>query len=513
MKFRKIITFLIIVILLLLTTLIFTTSKYINEKYVIDEILYYLMNDIGGISEGIVKYWIGENVLPFIVIFLIIVTPLLVSYSTSKTFKIRIRKKKVQFTLFPRSNKFRITYSLFMLALSAVVGFFLLGIDEFLKRTFENSMFIEEHYVDGRKTMIQFPEAKRNLILIYLESMENALIDEKNGGGWPYKVIPELEILARDNINFSNTNQIGGAYPINNTVWTVAAMVATTSGLPLKIPIERNSYTSSENFLKGAYTLGDVLKKEGYNLKLMVGSDAQFGGRLNYFTNHGEYEIYDYNTAIQEGKMTKEDKVWWGFDDSHLFTWAKDEILELANEKEPFNFTILTVNTHFPDGYLEENAERLYDTQYENVYAHSSKQVDEFIRWLKRQDFYDNTTVVLIGDHLSMQDPAYYEGKLNPEFVRTIYNAFLNVPITPTKANYRLFTSLDMYPTILASIGVRIEGDRLGLGTNLFSNKRTLIEQYGLNYVDLELSKNSHFYNEVILDNDYFDLIKQRKKD
>ena len=81
-----------------------------------------------------------------------------------------------------------------------------------------------------------------------------SLVEKKNGGGWDYTVIPELESLARDNINFSNTDCIGGAYPISNTGWTVAAMVATSAGLPLKIPIERNSYTTSDNFLEGAYT-------------------------------------------------------------------------------------------------------------------------------------------------------------------------------------------------------------------------------------------------------------------
>ncbi|SOC40038.1 LTA synthase family protein [Ureibacillus acetophenoni] len=511
MKFGKLMMYLVIVFILLLASLILTTSKYINEKYVIDEILYYLTNDFGGLSKGLIGYWVGDNIFSFIIICTLVFLPFFFSHYRSKTYTLRLRKKKFKVTLFPQTNKFRIGYSIFTLMLTLVISFFLLGIDQFIKRTYENSTFIEEHYVDGREVAIQFPEEKRNLVLIYLESMENALVNERNGGGWSYTVIPELERLARDNINFSHSDQIGGAYPISNTVWTIAAMVATSSGLPLKIPIERNSYTTSENFLKGAYTLGDVLKKEGYNQKLMVGSDAQFGGRTNYFTNHGDYEIFDYNTAIEEGKMTEDDKVWWGFDDTHLFTWAKDEILELAAEREPFNFTLLTVNTHFPDGYLEEIAEQKFGTQYENVYAHSSKQVNEFIQWMKQQEFYSNTTVVVIGDHLSMQDPAYYEGKLNPKYQRTIYNAFLNTPVTPTKTNYRLFTSLDMYPTILASIGAQIEGERLGLGTNLFSNRRTLIEEYGLEYVDLELSRNSHFYNQVILDGDYFDLIKQAK--
>ncbi|CAM5208304.1 Phosphoglycerol transferase OS=Ureibacillus acetophenoni OX=614649 GN=SAMN05877842_10715 PE=4 SV=1 [Ureibacillus acetophenoni] len=509
MKFSRLLIILVVVFLLILTGIIFTATKYINEKYVIDEILYYLANGVEGTSEGLLGYWIGENILTFIIVMLAILLP--IAIPMSKTYKIPLRRKKLQFTLFPKTNKFRLGYSLFIFMISIVLGFFLLGIDQYMKRTFENSTFIEEHYVDGREISIQFPEKKRNLILIYLESMENALIDKDFGGGWNYTVIPELERLARDNVNFSNTNQIGGAYPISNTVWTVAAIVASTSGLPLKIPIERNSYTSSENFLGGAYTLGDILKKEGYKLKLMVGSDAQFGGRKNYFTNHGEYEIFDYYTAIEEGKMTEEDKVWWGFDDTNLFTWAKDELIELASGEQPFQMTLLTVNTHFPDGWLEENAEQKYETQYENVYAHSSKQVDEFVQWLKQQDFYENTTVVLIGDHLSMQDPAYYEGKLDPDYNRTMYNAFINTAVTPTKTNYRTFTSLDLYPTILASIGVKIEGERLGLGTNLFSNKRTLIEEYGLDYVDLELSKNSHFYNEVILNEDYFDLIKQAK--
>lgn len=494
-------------IILLLTALILVTSKYISGKYVIDEILYYLTNGVDGTSEGLLGYWIGENILPFILIFLVILVPILLPIR--KTINFRLLKKRIQVSLFPTTNKFRLSYSFLLLMISIVVAFFLLEIDDYLNRTFENSTFIAEQYVDGQEVTIQFPDKKRNLVLIYLESMENTLIDKKNGGGWDYTVIPELEDLAMKNLNFSNTERIGGAYPISNTVWTVAAMVATTSGLPLKIPIERNSYTTSDSFLEGAYTLGDVLKEEGYNLKLMVGSDASFGGRTNYFTKHGEYEIFDYNTAIEEGKMTEEDKVWWGYDDHDLFTWAKDEILELASEEKPFNFTLLTVNTHFPDGYLEESAEIKYNSQYENVYAHSSKQVDEFMQWIEQQDFYVNTTVVLLGDHLSMQDPTYYEGKVDPEYNRTMYNAFINAPIKPVTKNNRLFTSLDMYPTILASMGVQIEGNRLGLGTNLFSNKRTLVEEFGLNYVDRELSRNSHFYNRVILNNDYFDLIKQ----
>ena len=58
---------------------------------------------------------------------------------------------------------------------------------------------------------------------------------------------------------------------------------------------------------------------------------------------------------------------------------------------------------------------------------------------------------------------------------------------------------MDYFPTILASIGVKIEGNRLALGTNLFSDEKTLIEKYTYENVNTELSKYSKFYNSNIL--------------
>lgn len=46
------------------------------------------------------------------------------------------------------------------------------------------STFIDDNYIDPKSVDIQFPEQKRNLIYIYLESMENTYADEKNGGAF-----------------------------------------------------------------------------------------------------------------------------------------------------------------------------------------------------------------------------------------------------------------------------------------------------------------------------------------
>lgn len=64
----------------------------------------------------------------------------------------------------------------------------------------------------------------------------------------------------------------------------------------------------------------------------------------------------------------------------------------------------------------------------------------------------------------------------------------------------RSFGTFDLFPTTLASLGVEIKGDRLGLGTNLFSDTPTIAEQYGTGYVECELAKNSKFYNKVFID-------------
>ena len=63
-----------------------------------------------------------------------------------------------------------------------------------------------------------------------------------------------------------------------------------------------------------------------------------------------------------------------------------------------------------------------------------------------------------------------------------------------------------MFPTTLAALGVEIEGNRLGLGTNLFSAEQTLTEQYGFDMLDLELQKNSVFYNKQFLEMDEDDI-------
>ena len=143
-----------------------------------------------------------------------------------------------------------------------------------------------------------------------------------------------------------------------------------------------------------------------------------------------------------------------------------------------------------------------YAEQYANVWRCASLQIDEFVKWCQEQPFYENTTIIICGDHCSMDKDFYgsntyssFQGETN----RKVYNAFVNSIVEPIHEKNRMFTTLDMFPSTLAALGVKIEGERLGLGVNLFSDKQTLAEKYGYEYMFDELNKMSSFYNRELL--------------
>ena len=68
----------------------------------------------------------------------------------------------------------------------------------------ETSDFIGEHYVSPADVTLTFPEQKRNLIFIFLESLEMTYSDTGNGGAFSRNVIPNLTRLAQENEDASH---------------------------------------------------------------------------------------------------------------------------------------------------------------------------------------------------------------------------------------------------------------------------------------------------------------------
>ena len=123
---------------------------------------------------------------------------------------------------------------------------------------------------------------------------------------------------------------------------------------------------------------------------------------------------------LQREEFPKAIYVWWGYEDEKLIAYAKEELQMLAEGNEPFNFTMLTADTHFTDGYLCPRCEQRYEEQYSNVIACSSRMIAEFVSWILQQEFYENTTIIIAGDHPT-DGLGYIKRRNAQNFDRRVY--------------------------------------------------------------------------------------------
>lgn len=389
-----------------------------------------------------------------------------------------------------------------------------LELSTYLKNQTTYSSFIDDNYVSPSTVSITFPEEKRNLIYIYLESMENTFMDVEAGGAFAENLIPNLTKLAMEYENFSGDNEyVNGAVVMNNATWTMGAMFAQSTGLPLILPIDGNAMYSQDTFFPELVGIGDILKDAGYKNLLLLGSHAMFGGREIFYQDHGTYKMLDYDYSVVNEGLSEDYFVWWGYEDAKLFENAKRHLLDVSQSDMPFNLTMLTVDTHYEDGYFCQDCESLHgENTYADVYNCSDKKVSEFVSWVQAQDFYKNTTIILVGDHLTMDSD--FCRNIDEGYERKVYLSIINSAVeqeeyvernaeekneessdyghmdVKNKA-YRNYTTMDMFPTTLAALGAIIEGDRLGLGTNLYSEKPTLLELYGKEEMNCQMEQKS----------------------
>ena len=412
-------------------------------------------------------------------------------------------KKRSLFLRLPfRAGRWSLILSYTMLFTSIFAIFYTLPVSGYFeaaakqKLPAENSGFYIKYYADPGKTKITFPQKKRNLILILLESIESSFSSEKNGGLFNEDYIPELTRLATENINFSHTRLVGGGKDLFGTHWTIAAMIAKLCGIPFNLPIF-GSEKFSVDFLPGAKGLTDILYEHGYRQRFLFGSDKDFGSRGQFMETH-KVEVHDLLYYRQKKKIPEDYHVFWGIEDAKLFALAEEELDEISSHGEPFMLGLLTADSHFPNGYICELCAPHKNTAIPDIHTVVrcvSKQTENFIKRIKSKTWYGETAIVILGDHLFMDKKIFPKNQDSRRWL----NIFINSSITPTRPKGREFSSFDMYPTILESIGAKIEGGALALGRSLFSGKPTIIEETGLeDYINDNLGLKSLQYNEFI---------------
>lgn len=356
---------------------------------------------------------------------------------------------------------------------------------KFLQVRNEYSAFADAQFVDPHAIAIT-PEKKRNLLVLSLESMDNIFARRDV---WGKDHIAKLTALARDNLAFSDYRN--GA----NQFWTMASLVAVNSGMPfinmrlgLGGMVDDNEMTERmSSVLPHALTLPDILARHGFQTLFVSSGLVRFSNTLTFLRGHAfpaenifapDSNADDPDLREAVAQYQKTGRGWWGFSDEKALQILQKKLTAIAARGHFYAF-FSSIDTH--PGINPYLGGDMF-----TAYQRAAALVPAFLRWARKQPWYADTSIVIIGDHASM--------KSFPQFTwqdHRIYNCFLNVPHAPGLKKERIFNQVDLFPTLLEAAGFAVPGGRLGWGTSLFSGRPTLVEEHGRNFLGTEFSKRS----------------------
>lgn len=350
----------------------------------------------------------------------------------------------------------------------------------FYKNT--TSTLFEEEYANPQDITYAFPENKRNLILIYLESFEQnfsqAEYYEKN-------IIPHLSELQNEGAFSRQHNDLPGAG------FSIASLVASQCGIPLRYSSDRDIY-AMRYFLPKAVCFPEILKKNGYQTAIVKAADITFTDVHIFARSHGYNEALGVDEILSNYPKEEHSALrgaFGGVNDETLFSFAKKKLAEFS-PNAPFMLTLFSLDTHTPSTYHNPSCNRPFG-DIRDVYMCTDKTVYNFIEWLKHSPYWDNTTVIIIGDHLL---PVRIKSKGTPK--RGIFNVFLNLPQELKINSEKSFSTYDLAPSILESLNISLSPRAFGLGRSLFSDNPSLLEKLGLQELKVRLQQNSEVYNK-----------------
>lgn len=315
----------------------------------------------------------------------------------------------------------------------------------------------------------------KNLLLIFLEGIEAIYTEEDLFPG----LTPNLQALNEEGWQLEDMQQVNGSS------WTMAGFVSSLCGTPL---LYESSLSGNEilfsRMLDKATCLPDVLGDAGYQQVFMGGAALEFAGKGSFLQQHGFDITLGRNELI--GSLDNPEYVsGWGLFDDSLFTLALEQFTSLAESQQPFNLTLLTVDTHPPTGEPSASCSK-YDL-IDNSILHAVHCTDfllgQFLDQVKTHPAYEDTLIVLVSDHLAMRNNAY---SLFPmDYQRRLYFNVLNADIV---AEENIFaTPLDIPPTVLQLLGIQHDVAFLAgldlLNTSLIDAERDIEDPDRLNAI------------------------------
>lgn len=363
-----------------------------------------------------------------------------------------------------------IFFSLLLFTLSAIFFYKSLGVGDYIK-TFTGRDTFSHFYVEPSNLKLTPSSNNKNVILIYFESLEYSLRDQRIFGE---NLISPIDKLPGVNLNIL-------AAP--GTTWSLAGMISSQCSIPVKGTSGFSSYAAS-SYLPNLICLGDILNLRGYNSYFLVGPELEFSGMDKYYKGHGYQNTYGLNEWKKLG-LSKALFTGWGggIQDDTLLEEAGKIIASNSRTSTPYNLTIITTDSHAPEGVISprcNQAER--SNGFKGAFHCSSRLVANFINDLKSKGLLSNTVVVIMGDHNFMGTAEQL--KSFPD-QRPVYFKIIDSESSRSPGR-DVMTHFDVAPTLLDSLGILPEGPgKYGLGISVYSNMK--IGEY-LNHMEEVLS-------------------------
>ncbi len=307
----------------------------------------------------------------------------------------------------------------------------------------------------------------RNVIYVSLESLQNFVINNDMDG---HEITPFLNSLTKDpdTYYFSNFYHQTGLGKTSDSEFIVENSLFGLGRGAVFFTHGGNTYNS----------MAERLGENGYFTNVMHPNNKSFWNRDIMYKSLKINKFYDVDSyKVEEGQAVN-----WGMKDIPFFEQSAALMKDMP---QPFYSRLITLTNHYPftldpdDVMIPEytsNSGTL--NRYFQTVRYMDEGIKDFFQALKDQDVYDNSIIVMYGDHYGISENhnkamAQYLGK---ESITPYDNAllqevplFIHIPGSGEgKEMQEVAGQLDLRPTILHLLGIETSKD-MQLGADLFS--------------------------------------------
>jgi phosphoglycerol transferase MdoB-like AlkP superfamily enzyme len=289
----------------------------------------------------------------------------------------------------------------------------------------------------------QIPVQKRqrplNLVIVLEESLGATFVESLGGTA----VTPRLEALKNSGWWFENLYATGTR--------SVRGIEAVVSGF---LPSPARSVVKLSLSQTGFFTLGGLLKQQGYNTGFIYGGEAHFDNMRSFFTGNGFDAIVDqqdYDNPLFTGS--------WGVSDEDLFAKTHEELKDLQASGKPFFRLVFSSSNHTPFEYPDNTIEQYDDEKntVNNAVKYADYALGEFIETAKNSDYWNDTVFLIVADH----DARVWGDELVPIKNFQIPGLILGANIKSRRVE-TITSQIDLAPTLLSLMGIASEHPMVG---------------------------------------------------